>query len=135
MPASSTPAPASNKALWAGRVLSGVVAALFIMSGVMKLMMTEEMQPKLDPIGWKVGVLFAIGIIEIACAILYAIPQTAVLGAILLAGYLGGACATHVRIREYGMALAPVAFGVLAWIALYLRDARVRALAPLRKLT
>jgi hypothetical protein len=125
----------SKGALWTGRILSGIVVALFIMSGVMKLTVTPEMQKDLDPIGWKVEVIFAIGIIEICCAVLYAIPQTAVLGAILLAGYLGGACATHVRVGEYGMSIAPVAIGVVAWIALYLRDARIRSLAPIRSLT
>jgi len=124
----------SKGALWTGRVLSGIIVALFLFSGVMKLMMKPEMQKDLDPIGWKVDVVRSIGIVEICCALIYAIPQTAVLGAILLTGYLGGACATHVRIGEYGLCIAPVAFGVIVWIALYLRDLRVRELAPIRSL-
>jgi hypothetical protein len=125
----------SKGSLWTGRILSGVIVALLVFSGVMKLTMKPEMQKDLDPIGWKVDVVSAIGIIEICCAILYAIPQTAILGAILLTGYLGGACATHVRIGEYGLSAVPVILGVIAWIALYLRDLRVRALAPIRSLT
>ncbi|HEX4414325.1 MAG TPA: DoxX family protein [Lacipirellulaceae bacterium] len=124
----------SKGALWTGRVLSGLIVALMVMSGVMKLMMTQDAQKDLDPIGWSVGIMGTIGVIEITCAILYAIPQTAVLGAILLAGYLGGACATSVRVGQYGFSLAPVILGVVAWVALYLRDARVRSLAPIRAL-
>lgn len=89
-------------------------------------------QEDLDKIGWKLEVIGSLAIVELACVILYAIPQTAVLGAILMTGYLGGACATHVRIGEYGMCFVPVGLGVVAWIALYLRDARLRALAPIR---
>jgi hypothetical protein len=66
--------------------------------------------------------------------VLYLIPQTAMLGAILLTGYLGGACATHVRIADYGHCWIPVALGVVLWLGLYLRDARIRALVPLRSL-
>jgi len=124
----------SKGALWTGRILSGLIVALMIMSGVMKLMMKEDAQKDLDPIGWSVGIMGTIGVIEIACAILYAIPQTAVLGAILLAGYLGGACATSVRVGQYGLGLAPVILGVVAWIALYLREPRLRSLAPIRTL-
>lgn len=125
----------SKGAFWTGRVLSGIIVALLVFSGVMKLMMKPEMQKDLDPIGWKIGIISTIGIIEISCAILYAIPQTAVLGAILLTGYLGGACATHVRIGEYGLSFAPVILGVIVWVALYLREVRLRSLAPIRTLT
>jgi hypothetical protein len=83
------PESVSNAALWTGRILSGIVVALMVLSGVMKLMMKAEAQKDLDPIGWSVGIMGTIGMIELASAILYAIPQTAVLGAILLAGYLG----------------------------------------------
>ena len=86
--------------LWAGRILSGLVAAMILMSAVMKLMMTTDAQKDLDHIGWKLPVVnTGLAVIEAACAIVYAIPQTAALGAILLTGYLGGACATHVRHR------------------------------------
>jgi Mn2+/Fe2+ NRAMP family transporter len=72
-----------------------------------------------------------IGILEIACTVIYVIPRTSVLGAILLTGYLGGATATHVRIGDPSF-FGPVIFGVLVWLGLWLRDARLRALLPLR---
>ena len=75
----------------------------------------------------------AICIVEMLCALIYAIPRTAVLGAILMTGYLGGAVATHVRADELPNAVGPVLFGVLIWLGLFLRDARVRALLPLRR--
>jgi hypothetical protein len=135
MSVGSQSAPTSNKMLWAGRILSGLVTAMILMSAVMKFMMTTDAQTDLDHIGWSLPVVkTGLAVIEATCAIVYAIPQTAVLGAILLTGYLGGACATHVRIGEYGFSLVPVTLGVLAWLGLFLRDARVRALIPLRKL-
>lgn len=134
MSAATQPAHSSNKMLWAGRILSGILVALLIMSGVMKLMMPPESEKDLDHIGWKMSVIGGIAALELGSVVLYAIPQTSMLGAILLTGYLGGACATHVRIGEYGMSLAPVALGVLVWVGLFLRDARVRALIPLRTL-
>ncbi len=70
--------------------------------------------------------------LEIGCAVIYAVPQTAVLGAILMTGYLGGAVATHVRIGESPHWVAPVVVGVLAWLGLFLRDKRLRALLPIR---
>jgi len=83
--------------------------------------------------GWPTNVALALAIAELGSLVLYLIPQTAVLGAILLTGYLGGACATHVRIADYGHFWIPVAIGVVFWLGLYLRDARIRELAPLRK--
>jgi hypothetical protein len=133
MSTGSPHAPTSNKMLWTGRILSGLVAAMIIMSGVMKLAMTPA-QKDLDHIGWSAGIIGTLAILEFGSAVLYAIPQTAILGAILLTGYLGGACATHVRIGEHGLSLVPVFLGVLAWLGLFLRDARLRALIPLRKL-
>ena len=133
MSTGSPPAPTSNKMLWAGRILSGLVAAMIVMSGVMKLAMTPS-QTDLEHIGWSAGIVATLAILEFGSALLYAIPQTALLGAILLTGYLGGACATHVRIGEYGFGLVPVFLGVLAWLGLFLRDARLRELVPIRKL-
>ena len=81
--------------------------------------------------GYPANVAKPILIVEIVCAVLYLIPQTAVLGAILLTGYLGGAVATHVHASE--PVWFPVIFGVLVWLGLFLRDARVRALVPFRQ--
>ena len=84
--------------------------------------------------GWPTHVAPWLAGIQILCAILYLIPQTAVLGAILLTGYLGGATATHVRAGEFGMSAVPVLVGVLIWLGLLLRDTRLRPLLPFRRL-
>lgn len=82
-----------------------------------------------DKFSYPKELAFPIGITEVVCAILFVIPQTRVLGAVLLTGYLGGAIATHVRVKDpfYG----PVIGGVLVWLAIFLRDPRVRALLPI----
>jgi hypothetical protein len=80
--------------------------------------------------GYSASALRPLGIIEIACALLFAIPRTSVLGAILVTGYFGGAIATHVRIGD--PFATPLVLGVLVWLGLYLREPRLRPLAPLR---
>ena len=80
-------------------------------------------------LGFPATVIFGIGLLEIACVLLYAIPRTAVLGAVLLTGYLGGAIAAHVRVGD--AFISPLIGGGLVWLGIYLRDARVRALLPL----
>jgi hypothetical protein len=82
-------------------------------------------------LGWDANLALALAILELSCTAIYVIPRTSVLGAILLTGYLGGATATHVRISDPSFA-APIVLGVLVWLGLYLRDARLRALLPLR---
>jgi hypothetical protein len=119
--------------LWAGRVISGLAILMLIFSAVMKLAGPDPVVKEFTRLGYTTeNIAVAIGILELVCVIIYAIPQTAVLGAILLAAYLGGATATHVRIADpfYG----PVIGGVLVWLGLWLRDPRLRALAPWRKL-
>jgi DoxX-like protein len=83
--------------------------------------------------GYPQQTLTTIGVLELSCAVLYAIPQTAVLGAVLMTGYLGGAVATHVRISDPEW-VGPAVLGVVAWVGLYLREARLRELLPLRRL-
>jgi hypothetical protein len=123
-------APVSKKMLWAGRIISGFVVLMLVFSAVMKLSKPAEVIEEFGRLGYPETVVLAIGIVELACALIYAVPQTAVLGAILLTGYLGGATATHVRIGDpfYG----PVVGGVLVWLGLYLRDPRLRVLVPWR---
>lgn len=123
-------APVSKKMLWAGWVLSALPVLLLLFSGVMKLVKPPAVVEGLGQFGYPESLALALGIVEIACTVLYAIPQTAVLGAILLTGYLGGATATHVRIGD--PFFMPILVGVLIWGGLYLRDARLRALVPLR---
>jgi hypothetical protein len=84
--------------------------------------------------GYPESIITGLGVVELACTVLYLIPQTSVLGAILLTGYLGGATATHVRVGEYSQALmGAIPFGVLLWLGLYLREPRLRVLTPWRK--
>jgi hypothetical protein len=120
----------STKLLWAGWVVSALVVLALAFSGVMKLVQPTGLPEEFTRLGWPVSIASAIGIVELACAIVYAIPQTAALGAILVTGYLGGAVATHVRIEENF--ISPLIMGVLVWLGLYLRDGRLRALIPLR---
>jgi hypothetical protein len=122
--------PISPKLLWTGRILSALPVLLLCFSGIMKLIQPIGFAEQSAGFGYSTNVMFWIGIVELGCTILYVIPQTAVLGAILLAAYLGGATATHVRIGD--MFIMPVLVGVLVWGGLYLRDARLRALLPLR---
>ena len=116
---------------WTGRVLSGLVVLMLSFSAAMKLQAPPEViEPFVNVMGYPAAVLGTIGILELVCALIYAIPPTRVLGAILLTGYLGGAVATHVRVAD-GQFFTPVLVGVVLWAALFLRDARLRALLPL----
>jgi hypothetical protein len=131
MATDASAAGASNKMLWAGRIVSALPVLGLVFSGVMKLAQPQAVLDEFARLGYGSGIAVAIGIVEIACTIIYVVPQTAVLGAILLTGYLGGATATHLRIGDpfYG----PILFGVLVWLGLFLRDARLRAIVPLRR--
>jgi uncharacterized protein YndB with AHSA1/START domain len=122
--------PVSGKMLWAGRVVSALPVLMLVMSGVMKLVKPAPVVEGFAHLGYPEGLALGLGILELACTVVYVIPRTSVLGAVLLTGYLGGATATHVRVGE--PSFAPVLLGVLVWGGLYLRDRRVRALLPLR---
>lgn len=117
--------------LWAGRIVSALPVLALLASGVMKLVKPVAVVEGFADLGWPENLALALGILEIACTIIYAIPQTSVLGAILLTGYLGGAIATHVRIGDEFF--PPIILGVLVWGGLYLRDERLRALLPVRR--
>lgn len=119
--------------LWTGRVLSALPVLLMVMSGVMKLSHSPNVVQGFGAFGIAEGLITPIGIIELACVVLYLIPGTAVLGALLITGYLGGAVLTHWRGGQPGIALAPFVLGVIAWGGLWLRDPRLRALLPLRR--
>ena len=128
-------APVSRIALWTGRVISILPALNLTMSAGMKLLKTEEAVESFKHLGWDPSVAVGLGIAELACTVLYVVPRTAVLGAILLTGYLGGAVATHLRIGDplFTHVLFPTYMGAMLWGGLYLRDDRLRALIPLRK--
>jgi hypothetical protein len=123
-------APASKKMLWAGRIISALPVLLMVFAGAFGVLRPAVVVPGFAHFGYPERLLVPICIVEIACAIVYAIPRTSVLGAILLTGYLGGATATHVRIGE--PFYLPMIVGVLVWGGLFLRDDRLRALIPLR---
>ncbi len=113
MPSSAQTAPVSNKMLWAGRITSALPVLMLLLSGVMKLVKSAPVVEGFAHLGYAENLALGLGIVEITCTIVYLIPRTSVLGAILLTGYLGGATATHVRISE--AFITPVILGVLVW--------------------
>ena len=127
-------ATVSKKSLWAGRIVSALPILFLLLDGIMKLFKPALVVQATVQLGYPESVIVPLGIVLTASTLLYAIPRTAVLGAILLTGYLGGAVATHVRLSE---GLFPVSFpiimGVLIWGGLWLRDYRLRGLIPLGK--
>ncbi len=135
MQAGTEVAPVSKGRLWAGRVMTGVGMLFLLMDGVMKLLKPAPVRESFARLGYPDGEIIGIGILLLVCTILYAIPLTSVLGAILLTGYLGGAVATHVRVGDpiFSHALFPTYIAILLWGGLYLREARLHALVPFRK--
>jgi uncharacterized membrane protein YphA (DoxX/SURF4 family) len=134
MPADTQTVSISKKQLWAGRILSALPVLMLLFSGVGKLMKAAAVVEGMARLGYPESLTVGIGILEIACTVVYLIPRASTLGAILLTGYLGGAVATHVRVGDplFMNVLPPVIFGVFLWGGLHLRDARLRALLPLR---
>jgi hypothetical protein len=128
------PAVVSKKMLWTGRVISALPVLFLLMDGVMKLFKPAVVVDATVKLGYQETVIVPLGILLLTCTVLYIIPRTSILGAILLTGYLGGAVATHVRIGEGLFPISfPIILGVLLWGGLWLRDYRLRALIPLRK--
>jgi hypothetical protein len=119
---------------WTSRVMSAIPVSMLAMSAVMKLTHSPDVVKMwTETHGFPLATLTWVALLELACAVLYAIPRSSVLGAILVAAYLGGAFSAHVRIDDLGGGVTPIALAVLAWGGLYLRDERVRALLPLRR--
>lgn len=128
---SDSPAPTNSKwMLWGGYAMSALPSLMLFFSAGMKLAKPAPLIEGFAKMGYPEHLALGIGVVELISTILYLIPRTSVLGAILLTGYLGGATATHVRLSE--PFIGPVVFGVLIWGGLYLRDARIRALIPLK---
>ncbi len=123
-----------KKTILAGRVMSGLVVAFLLADAVMKLMKLPAVVEGSAKLGYPEDTVFGIGLTLLVSVALYVWPMTAILGAILLTGYLGGAVATHVRVHDpvFTHMLFPVYFGVLLWGGLYLRELRLRSLIPLR---
>ena len=124
------PAPLSKGMIWTGRILSALPVLMLLFSATMKFVMPPDAAKGFEHLGYPLSLALGLGILELTCTLLYVIPRTSVLGAILLAAYLGGATATHVRVGD--PFYMPVLLGVLVWAGLYLRDPRLRALLPLR---
>jgi hypothetical protein len=123
----------SKGRLWVGRIIGGLPALFLVVDAIMKFVKPPLVVEETVRLGYPESVIIGMGVVLLAGTILYLIPQTSALGAILLTGYLGGAVATHVRVQEgWFSILFPVIFGVLLWLGLYLRDDRLRALIPLK---
>ena len=124
-----------HRALWAGRIMSALVIIALAADGTIQLFAPAQIASMLQETGFPVGLTRIVGPLILACAMLYAIPATAVLGAILVTGFLGGAICAHVRIGEWGSPpeLISLLLGALTWGGLYARDGRLRALLPLNR--
>ena len=122
---------ASGKIVWTGRVLTGVVSLLFFFSAAMKFVGGAEVKEGMAHLGLPESMTIPLGILEAACTVVYLIPATSVLGAILLAGYIGGAICTHWRVGD--PFVGQIAIALVIWLAIYLREPRLKALIPLRK--
>jgi DoxX-like family len=125
----------SKGSIWTGRVLSILVILFLTFDIVFKFLKPPPVADAFSHLGLPFGLSVPIGIILLFCTLLYAIPQTSILGAILLTGYLGGAVLTHLRVGDplASHILFPVYLGVLLWLALYLREVRLHSLVPFRK--
>lgn len=131
MPVASPSAPTSKKMLWASYVISAVPVFLMLTSAIAKFVKPAPVVQGFTQFGFPASYITPIGVLELTCLVLYLIPRTSVLGAILVTGYLGGATATNLRVGDPAF-VAPIIFGILAWAGLFLREDRLRALLPLR---
>jgi hypothetical protein len=124
----------SKTSLWAGRIISALVALFLVFDGVTKVMKVAPVMGASKRLGFPAGLIVAIGTILLACTAIHVIPRTSILGAILLTGYLGGAVVTNLRAGSplFSETLFPIYFGIFVWGGLYLRDLRLCALIPLR---
>lgn len=127
-------APVSKVRLSAGHIVSAIPVLFLLFDSVIKLMTIDPVVESLGQLGYPVRLSLGIGVVELMCLILYVVPRTSVLGAILLTGYLGGAVATHVRVGSplFTHILFPIYVAALLWGGLFLREGRLRALIPLR---
>lgn len=134
MDATAQAASPSKASIWIGRILSGLIVLFLIFDSIIKFLKPAPVLETFSHLSLPISLANPLGIILIVCALLYAIPQTSILGAILLTGYLGGAVCTHLRSGDplFSHILFPVYLGILVWLAIYLRDTRLRALIPFR---
>lgn len=126
----ANPAQSSKKMVIAGWVLTILPSLMFLFSAATKFIKPAGMMDGLKHVELPEKLVTPIGVIELVCVLLYLFPRTAVLGAVLLTGYLGGAILTHFRVSDPSYFM-PLVLGIVVWLGLFLRDARVRALLPL----
>jgi DoxX-like family len=131
MSSSTQSVASSRKMVLAGRIISALSALFLLFDAIIKVLRAAPAVEGTVRLGYPVGVVVPIGVTLLLCVVLYLIPRSSVLGAILITGYLGGAVATQVRVEDLWF-LFPVGLGVLVWLGLYLRDSRLRTLIPLR---
>jgi hypothetical protein len=124
----------SGKQLWAGRFVSGLVVLFLLWDGVMKLLKPAVVVKATRDLGYPESDIVGIGLVLLACTLLYLLPRTSILGAILLTGYFGGAIASQVRVEAslFNVVFA-FAFGCLVWGGLWLRDVRIRTFLPYQR--
>jgi len=122
--------PRSRKAIWTGRTLSGLAVLFLTIDAAMKVLALPAAVEGTTQLGYPASTLVSIGILQLVCLLVYLIPRTALVGAVLWTGYLGGAIATHVRVGSplFSHTLFPIYVAVLLWAGLWLRDRRVAAL-------
>ena len=120
-----------GRVVWGGRVISGLVSLAFLMSAFMKMKGGAEVTEGMAHLGLAESLIVPLAILELSCVVIYLIPVTSVLGAILLTGYMGGAICTHLRAGD--PFYFQIGFGILVWLGLYLRESRLMALIPLRR--
>jgi len=124
----------SKKTLWTGYIVSALPALFLIVDGVVKLLKPAAVVESFVGLGYPVSLAIGIGILLLLCTVVYVIPRTSILGAILLTGYLGGAIATQVRVgAELFSVVFPIILGLLLWGGLFLRDSQLRSLLPLQR--
>ena len=121
----------TTKRVWIGRIMTALAVLPYFPSAIMKFMAGPEVLLGVNHLGWQASSLTMLGTLELLCTVVYLIPRTAVLGAILLTGYLGGAISTHLRLGE--PVFMQITLGLLTWGALTLREPRLRSLLPLRR--
>lgn len=126
----SSPKTTPTAAKWTGRVLSGLVGLAFLASAVGKFVGGAGLEEGFTHLGLPMEIQYPLAVLELVIAIIYLVPQTAVLGAILLTGYIGGAICTHWRVGDVFVVQAII--GILVWVGVFLRDRRLWALMPLR---
>jgi hypothetical protein len=122
----------SRRAIWGGRLLSGFATLFLIFDASMKLLLVAPAVKGTAELGYPVSSIRGLGILQLVLVALYVYPRTAILGAILWTGYLGGAVATHVRVGNplFSHVLFPTYVAAMLWVGLWLRDLRLRALVP-----